>query len=340
MIGVLAVMSILLAMIIPAFIKKYNIAAATNEAQTLKTMAESLKLHIKRNWTIPSETNWADVIAAQMGWERGAVLTNERRLARAFVIDPLLRIGPTTNSVLPYVQTVQGSIKPISPRLMIISSLSEPLPISSGVMSSSNDFNIIWNTPEDTIPAIWNTWKGKGELLRIQRINLSPLFKRVRLEKSLSDGVPYYGIGTNYDVTGVSKAQMLVNLLTNYYIEGSILYLYNTNNVLNVRHLIETDVNFYFANNRWGLQPLISEIIRGEEFQAMSELFMSAPLNANAKNGATPTLVVNAISNYLYFYIQWANTGFDKKSPYYSLLNSAQNQLDTLTDGLIWKPRP
>ncbi len=337
MIGVLAVIAIAALVLMPNLIKRVDTAAANAEAKNLKLMADSFKLFIKRNWSIPTYTNWADAVALQIGWEKGSVLTNGRGISRAFLIDPNLKIA---GSQLPYTQRVNGSTnRPVNARLMIVSSLFKPLPISSGIVASSNDFNTIWNTPDGGVPSIWSTWQGKnyGDLLKIQRINLEPMFKYVSLNRS-QNGTVGFGVGTNYDLTGVDKAYLTGPTFATYYLESTILYLYRTNGVLDMRQIIESDLSLNFANNVWGGQPNVGAQITGQDFQNCADFFMMAMLNSNAKNGATPQAVITALTDYMNAYTGWANTGFDRTSTNYSILKTARDSLSSLTSGLIFKP--
>jgi hypothetical protein len=68
-----------------------------------------------------------------MSLPTSAISTNSRRYARAFLIDPNLRVGTNGGAPLPYVQDANGSINPVSARVMIVSSLAQALPVSSGV---------------------------------------------------------------------------------------------------------------------------------------------------------------------------------------------------------------
>lgn len=337
-IGVIAVLSIAAGVMIPNVIKKINITAANNEAKILKNIADALQLYITRNWSIPSATNWADAIGFQMGWDSGSVLTNDRRIARAFIIDPRLRIGETSNSTLPFLQTVNGSIKPISPRLMIISSLSEPLPVTSGVMNSASDFDAIWNTVDDAVPSVWQNWKGKGELLKIQRINLMPLFKYVAVNKEPGATDTRFGIATNYDATFIQTRTFGTNnFFGTYYLNGTIILLYRTNNTVDMRQAISTDTSFYFAGNDWSSDS-IGSTAQTRDYSSCIDYFLAAPPNKKARNNVQPTNVVVALVNYMNYYVQWANVSFNKKSPVYSLLNSAQNDLQNKLYDLMWKP--
>ncbi|MCX7872776.1 MAG: hypothetical protein N2487_05775 [Verrucomicrobiae bacterium] len=336
-IGILAIMAIAAAVLIPNIVKKMDIAAANAEAQILKNMSDALKLHIKRTWSIPTYTNMADAIAVQMGWDSGAVLTNDRRIARAFLIDPNLRVA---NSQLPYRQTVWGSTnRPSSVRIMIVSSLFDDLPVTSGVMTSSNDFNAIWNTPDGQVPSIWSSWRGKnyGDLLKIQRINLEPMFKRVSFNRGPNMNTITFGVGTNYNITGVDKITTTASTFSTYYLESTIVYLYRTNGTLDLRQIIESDTSFYFANNNWGGQPSLGAQITGRDFQNCADFFSTASVYPGAKKSATPQKVIDAMMAYMNAYIAWANEGFptSKNNPLYNAVQTAEANLDDMVGGLI-----
>src|SRR5207247_4002544 len=108
-----------------------------------------------------------------LGVDIATVTNSPRRQPRFFLIDPALRIG-NNSSVLPYNQTnwVSGSVvtnndgvlvPPLSPRVMILSSIGRALPagITNGVASSTN-FNAIWdrNDVGSAVPATSFAWAG------------------------------------------------------------------------------------------------------------------------------------------------------------------------------------
>lgn len=336
-IGILAIIAVAAAVLLPNMVKRVDIAAANAEAQTLKNMSEALKFYIKRNWYVPSHTNIADVIAECMGWDKGTVLTNDRRITRVFLVDPNLKIA---NSQLPYKQTVMGSTnKPQNARIMIISSLFDTLPVSSGNSISSNDFNVIWNTPDGQVPTVWSNWRGSkyGDLLKIQRINLEPLFKCVTFSKRANVASMTFGVATNYNISGVDKMTLTSPTFKTYYIESSIIYLYRTNGTLDLRQIIESDTSFYLADS-WGGQPSLGAQITGRDFQNCADFFSTASTYPNARNGATPQKVIDAISAYMSAYISWANAGFPgKNSSQYKNLDDALDYLDEMISGLIGK---
>src|SRR6185369_9462162 len=87
MIGVLAVIAILVAVIAPSVIRRMDRAAWTRETLDLNSIADSLTQSIVRTKIVPG-TNMPTAIAAQMSLPVSAITTNSRRFARAFLIDP------------------------------------------------------------------------------------------------------------------------------------------------------------------------------------------------------------------------------------------------------------
>jgi hypothetical protein len=129
---------------------------------------------------IPASNDWASVVAAELGTDIANVITNQsRKQPRFFLIDPSLNIN---GAGLPYTQTIAGSANlPISPRVMILSSVGRALPPISGVPSA--DFTNIWNAADGTVPSTpaFSSWAGSGDDLKVQRVNFLPLFVQLAL---------------------------------------------------------------------------------------------------------------------------------------------------------------
>src|SRR6266487_4069713 len=111
MIGVLAVIAILAAVLAPALIRQMDKLAGDQESAALKSFCDALQGSILRSRSIPSHTNWAPTVATELGVDIATVTNSPRRQPRFFLIDPALRIG-NNSSVLPYNQTnwVSGSV--------------------------------------------------------------------------------------------------------------------------------------------------------------------------------------------------------------------------------------
>src|SRR6266567_4153921 len=145
LIGVLAVIAILATALVPALIRQMDRIAGEQESAALKSFSDALQSSIMRltpahptSRYIPSDTDWASTVATELGVDIASVTNSPRRQPRFFLIDPALRIG-NNSSGLPYNQTnwVAGSVDtntagvvvaPLSPRLMILSSIGRALP--------------------------------------------------------------------------------------------------------------------------------------------------------------------------------------------------------------------
>src|SRR5205809_8130226 len=138
LVGVLAVIAVLAAVLAPALIRQMDRIAGQQESASLKSFGDALQQSILRKRYIPSASDWATNIAAELGVDVANVNTNQaRRQPRFFLIDPALRTGDNS-SALPYNQTnASGSVvtnsagvivPPLSPRVMILSSIGRALP--------------------------------------------------------------------------------------------------------------------------------------------------------------------------------------------------------------------
>ena len=127
MLGVLVVIVILALAILPALMKQADLKARDLEVKCQQSIVSGLQTCVVKTRTIPGASTMAQAVALQLGWLTADVTSNARGQPRYFVVDPALRIGTSTGT-LPYVQNTNGSILPINPRLMVISSMGQPLP--------------------------------------------------------------------------------------------------------------------------------------------------------------------------------------------------------------------
>src|SRR5262245_3596511 len=86
LLAVLAVLAILAAAMLPVLIRQMDRVAGERESGTLKSFAESLAQSALRKHTIPSHTNWAATIAAELGVGTDNVTRNSRNQPRYFLI--------------------------------------------------------------------------------------------------------------------------------------------------------------------------------------------------------------------------------------------------------------
>src|SRR5713101_1242532 len=84
MIGVLAVIAILLAVLVPALLRQVDRLAGEQEKASLKAIGDALQQNIARNRYIPSGSDWATNAAIELGVNVFNVTTSARALPRLF----------------------------------------------------------------------------------------------------------------------------------------------------------------------------------------------------------------------------------------------------------------
>ena len=376
MIGLVAILAILATVIISTTPRRLDIAAANLENTNLVNYAAALQNNILRSRYIPGTNDWATAIAAELGVNVSSVTSNARNIPRYFLIDPAMQIGANALGVLPYAQSnvvaaiAAGTLttEPSSPRVMLVTSLSTPLPnfITSGT-ASSNNFNSVWNwtdqspTPPAVFPASWN---NRGTDLIVQRINLRPLFVQLVLQNyppppkgpSVQGQCAIDQLGP-YSVPLYSGAN-------GYLLQNTVLDLYHdgVSGALQARQILNRDANFFYMEQVWRGSLIFATStggsatgasLMGSVFLATSQAFMSSPYYTKATGGMTPPQVVNTMSNFMVSYTQWAGSGFpsgssqnDAKSKQTAMFTAMQSlvgydgsgQLGALTAGACTNP--
>jgi len=352
MIGALAVLAILAAVLVPAFVRQMDKVASEQEDASLKSLGDALQQSILRNRSVPSYTNWASVVAGEQGVDVLDVLTNPRHQPRVFLIDPALRIG-TNVAGQRYQQNNAGSIitnngvivPPISPRVILLSSISRALPagVVSGVPATTNDFNAVWdwNDPGGAPPAgsLWAGWQGARDL-KVQRINLAPLFVRLVLTTYASPSNGLYSIdrmATNSVPTSNSIG------MEGYFFQNSVLSLITHMQVLDAEQVLIRDSSFVYNESVWRGSIAGGLMIGGFDIAGIVAQFLAAPNNPNAMNptgNQQQVLVVQAMMNYMDAYEAWAAANFPRTGPNAYLLDNArtaQSAMMTAVWGLYKK---
>lgn len=314
MIIVLAVISILVAALLPSFIRHLDRVAGEREEETLRKLAKGFRDGVMVRKVIPDASGWAAHVAGQLGMETGNVLTNARRHARVFLIDPAIHVGVTNASPrLPYVQTAVGSRipgvnsifnPPVSPRFLILSTISTPLPntLASGVgaTSGANAFTSLWATADGAVPAGWTF--ARGDDLKIQRIDCADLFVQLVLRNRDWTNPP------SYSVDGSSRVTVPNGVLTNMYlIRGSDVRLFNNDLTMEYSELMQFSGTFEYYFATW-LSPGVGKGITEPgpmDLERAMKLFMSADPNIYAQQGVTQAAVSNAMVNYMSNFIVW-----------------------------------
>jgi prepilin-type N-terminal cleavage/methylation domain-containing protein len=340
----LSLLALLAGVLIPVSIAQIDRLFRETEAKQLREIEGAFTASVLREKYIPAHTNWAQAVAAQMGVSAASISHNVRRNQRVFLIDPDMEIG-WNGTKLPYQQNMLGSIvtnalgqviPPVSPRILLISSLADQtLPVSSGVASSPSAFNAIWNTAEGAVPSGWPAgWAGKGDDLQIQRINLVPLFKRLTLNN-------HDGPQGNYSINGISIYPVEdIDGVNAFFLENTLLGLHDMDGNIKLSHVLTREESFFYDNKIWrrGIVEAPPRMFRTE---LTVELFLDSKWNVNAKDQTGQTNVFSAMTNYFTAYKDWASAGFpssQQNNPTWTAAKSAQSLLHDVTVNLMNNP--
>ena len=344
MIGALAVIAILAAILVPPFVRQMDKVAGDDEGAALKSLADALQQSILRKRSIPSHTDWAWTVATELGVDMAAVTTNPRGQPRHFLIDPALQVG-VNGGGLPYTQSNSGSvvtnnsgtIPPVSPRVLILSSIGEALPagVSSGVATAAN-FTNIWNSADGTVPPapVFSGWAGGTNDLKVQRVDLSPLFVRLLLSQNASPGAnPRYSIDSTDWASGIEIPK--TNFIERYYIQNSVLALYNNTEDLDSQQILIRNNSFVYDQNVWRGSIGGEGFLSGLDIASVVDRYMAAYPNVRAQYGANQqAVVVQSMINFMDRYDDWATAGFPSSSaPTHVAVQNAQAAMKAAVQG-------
>jgi hypothetical protein len=319
-------MAILALMTLAATVHHLDRAVADQETTTLQSLGAALQQYVTTTRTIPGAATWATNIAATIGISPNDVLYNPHQLAhqqpRVFLMDGNLRLGWGTNG-LPYTQSAYLAstssaytsnnypILPVSPRLMIVSSLGKALPgaITTGVLGAT-EFANLWNCSDNSVPSAgaWSGWTGDPTDVVVQRINLAPLFVHLVMSKYNSATYGFYTIDGS-SLTGATNVD-------GYFLQGSALTLYTASNAANPdsKQILMADTSLVFEQGQW--HSGISGSSGGNGAANGGDLvqqFLNAPTNINAQyptGNLQQVLVVSNMISYMSNYNYWASNGF------------------------------
>lgn len=320
LIGVLTVMSILATVLTPTAIQQIDIALARTETLRLEALAKGFRDAVVRNARIPDENGWVSFLAAELDWPAEDIHINLRCSPRVYLIDASMQIGPGGGG-LPYTQTTAGSIKPFNARVMVLSNLdpTKSLPVTSGVLDSAS-FEEIWNTRDDDVPQSWaGRWRESGAPLdlKIQRIHLGSLFHQVILNSpTLPRAFLAVGNGATTCIPGSG--------ISVYYIEGTTLKLFDSDENLEVSQIVHKPVSFTYEDSAWNGRVFRGDCSNDDGIYLAHELF----LQSGTATAVQTSEFASALTHYFLCYRDWAASGFlDDLSPSYIALEKAEANL-------------
>jgi len=322
MIGILAVIAILALVLVPVLVRQMDRIAGENESASLRGITDAFQKSVMRNRYIPGSSDWATNIAKELGVNISDVTINGRKQPRFFLIDHDLKIGGTVAGQSYQQATLGVQTRPVNVRFMVVSSIGMPLPNNMPSVPSGPDFNAIWdwNDASPIAPAASNLGSfTRGEDLKVQRVNLSPLFVGLWLTTYSSSDAALYSIDSS-GLAGVVPA-----LGTNgYLIQSSVLSLGFVNSgltSLDSQQVLIRDNSFVFNENVWRGSITAGSFPGGLDIAGVVDRYLKAPANPRAQYGANQqSIVVSNMQAYMDAYVQWAGSYF--QSPQYQ--NSAQ----------------
>jgi prepilin-type N-terminal cleavage/methylation domain-containing protein len=367
MIGVLTVLAILATVVISTTTTRLDITAGNLETTNLVNYASALQRTVLRNRYVPGTNDIAQVIATELGMDLKDVKVNARNNSRAFVFYPnnstffcfytnqnLIDAGHLVHGGQGWSQNIGGAFMlppgavygagsnapPSKPQIMIISSLGAALP--SQVLAGNIDFQALWTLNDGDSPAGitgFTSWSGKASDLKVQRLDLSPLFVHVILY--------------NYNYPSASQGKFSIDIdrpggITNtvpngrygvdtWFIKGTTLGLFKTSGVLDANQMLVRDTSFAYVLDTWrssvnlgeGIDPVAATW--GNALWATAEAFMGSPANSLNVNSTTPSLVVTNMQRFMDSYVAWANAGF----PAGSISNAARLAQDLMVTNMF-----
>ena len=338
LIGVLKLISLIAAAVIPNVIRRIDRAVWERETQDLNTLAQGLVQAIKTDRRVPALSGIATVIANYRNLAVNQVTNTPRRLRRVIQVDPNLTIGSVTALSTDYVQSNTGpTTRPVNTRLLFLSTIALP-----EVSTISDSFATIWETPEGGKPS---SWAGKADDLKIQRLELGGLFHKLRLH-NIDSVNGWYTFDTNSPSAVASFTSLTV-----YILDGTAVNLYMTNsNFLQLREILTQDESFVYQRGHWARDLTTPQMDSSSgPVVDIAAQFLAAGLPPQPENGATPQGALESFYNYMVDYIIWSNgdpahgipnwqgggLNSGPSFPYFKVLNAAQVQLDGVTFDLI-----
>lgn len=339
MIGVLAVIAVLAGVMLPVAIRILDRIASEREVATLARLGETFTGAILRTRQIPTADQWANFMATETGMDVASVTQNARRVPRVVLFDK----GGWFSTNLPYAQTNFSppglSAPPVNARAIIVSSLGAALPSTlNSTVATAADFSNLWNTADYSVPTTgpWAGWGGRPDDVRIQRINLAPLFANVVLSSYLTTNLGLYKID-NYPVTNAAPQGFGVS---RYLLKGTQLQLFSREASMVLQHseILSSDVSFVYEAGQWRSSIVGAAATGLGDISGIVEAFLKAPGNMNATytNPAKHqqfVIVTNFIA-YMSNYNMWEDSAFKDTALKDYLDNTLQAEMMEAIQGL------
>lgn len=180
MIGVLAIISTLAAVLVPNVVRTVDEAVMEAEGRDLTTLADALESYTSAQKSIPNAAGWVAALAAVTSMSSNKVNLNERGFRRGYYVDPRF-FTATATAFAGYTQANGLAAAPFSPRVMMVSDLTRNAP---AVPTTAAAFNAIWDQSAGATVV-------EGTRVRVQRIHLGSWFLPVLLTNQFTSAAAY-----------------------------------------------------------------------------------------------------------------------------------------------------
>lgn len=253
MIGVLAIIAIVAAIITPNLTRRISRINGEKEDEALAVLGDGLVRYVKNYQIVPGASTWVTNVATMTGLPVSEVryVNANTSNPRVYLIHPAF--FPTNASVADplWSQDSSGATSVANAKILVISTHKSELalPVSSGRASTVAEFDAIWDwDPSANPPSGWpGSWNGNGEYLHVQRVNLLPTFYRATFSNAHYPALyPRVQFGSAAPVTLNSTSAVDA-----YYIQSTYLRLLKNTDALDLSHSIEAAMNFLYESNRW-----------------------------------------------------------------------------------------
>jgi prepilin-type N-terminal cleavage/methylation domain-containing protein len=183
MIGVMAIMAILAAVVVPNGLRAIDRASVSAEQKTLTNLGGEVRRYLHDYGSPPGTATWAADISAYSEISQLNIATNTRQMNRLYFLDP----DPTPGA--------------FHMRAIILSSMRQGMTLPTSLTTAQ--FDALWRTLDGTVPssASWNGWTAfAADYLVIERVNFKADYHDIILSNSSGLSTPPVSTIAAYEV--------------------------------------------------------------------------------------------------------------------------------------------
>ena len=312
-IGVLAIITILAALLVPAVLRQMQHAEQEAEARTMTAIAAALEEVVLGQKVLPGTSDWVAWVAPELDRPAQDLATSSSGCARRLVYHPSSAIQPGAPA---RTQTASGfqNLSPGFDRILVVSTLRNAFP--GGLdLSSPATFEALWDTAPHQRPAGWTAAAlPDPDDLHIARLDLGKLLHRVVINDLSPKGkfarISLEENGTTEPISNPSEPR---TPWERSFIHGTGLNLLVTKGLggptIGSRELINEDRTLYHSDTGWGFPSVTGPSDWSIWIAMLCQDFINADF-PKAQNGQRPRAAVDELYRALWTYMDWADAGF------------------------------